>query len=80
MPSTAGRGPKTETCDVDGCSNESVRSLSRKQVAKSDLKLRAGEHRSAHLCKEHYREYKKQTRSSREIDQIYRARCWISSS
>ena len=71
MSSTAGHGSATEICDCEGCSNESVRSLNAKQIAKCDLKIKAGATRSVHLCKEHYKEYKKQTKSSREIDRTY---------
>ncbi|AGI47520.1 hypothetical protein TALC_00520 [Thermoplasmatales archaeon BRNA1] len=71
MSGTAGHGTKTEICDVDGCNNEAERSLNMKQVAKCSLKLKGGEHRSVHLCKEHYKQYKKDTKSSRAIDAIY---------
>jgi len=71
MSGTAGHGAKTEICDVEGCNNEAERSLNMKQVAKCDLKLKAGEHRNVHLCKEHYKSYKKQTKTERSIDSIY---------
>ena len=71
MSGTAGHGAKEETCDVDGCNNVAERSLNMKQVSKCNLKLKAGDHRSVHLCKEHYKEYKKATKTDREIDSIY---------
>ncbi len=71
MSGTAGHGAKAEICDVDGCNNEAERSLSMKQVANSKLALKPGEHRSVHLCKEHYKQYKKETKTERSIDSIY---------
>ena len=71
MSGTVGHGAKTEICDVDGCDKEAERSLNYKQVSKTSLKLKAGEHRSVHLCKEHYKTYKKESKQDREIDSIY---------
>lgn len=71
MSGTAGHGAKVETCDVDGCNKEAERSINMKQVANSGLKLKPGEHHSVHLCKEHYKEYKKATKTERSIDSIY---------
>lgn len=60
-----------KTCDVAGCDKEAERSISLKQVSKSDLKLKDPNVRSAHLCKEHYKEFKKETKTSRELDHYY---------
>jgi Tfp pilus assembly major pilin PilA len=60
-----------KTCDVAGCSKESERSISLKQVADSSLKLKDPNVRSAHLCKDHYKVFKKETKSSRELNQFY---------
>lgn len=61
----------SKICDVAGCDKESERSLSPKQVVKSSLSLKDGEHRSVHLCKEHYKMYKKETKTSRDLDSVY---------
>ena len=58
-------------CDVAGCDNDAERSFNIKQVAKSQLILKSNDLRSVHLCKEHYKEFKKQTRTDRELDSIY---------
>ena len=71
MSGTAGHGAKTEICDVAGCDKESERSISYKQVAKTSLELKGGEHRSVHLCKEHYKTYKKESKQDRDLNSIY---------
>lgn len=58
-------------CDVAGCENDAERSFNIKQVSKSQLTLKSDDLRQVHLCKEHYKEYKKQTKNEREIDAIY---------
>ncbi len=60
-----------ETCDVAGCGKPAERSINIKQAARADLKLRSNDLRSVHLCKEHYKDYKKQTKQDRELDQVY---------
>ena len=61
----------TNVCDVAGCDKEAERSISLKQISKSSLKLKDPNVRSAHLCKEHYRTFKKDTKTSRELDKYY---------
>jgi hypothetical protein len=60
-----------EVCDVAGCSNPAERSFNIKQVSKSSLKLKDEGARQIHLCKEHYREFKKETKTDRSLDQVY---------
>ena len=72
MSSTAGHGQKTEICDCEGCSNEAERSINFKKVQKTSLTLKAGEHRNVHLCKEHYKTFKKETKEERSLNSIYR--------
>jgi hypothetical protein len=71
MAEIAEHNTKKETCDVAGCNNEAERSLNVKLVSQSSLKLKEGDHRSVHLCKEHYKEYKKETKTSRGLDSVY---------
>ena len=61
---------KTDKCDVSGCSKDAERSISVKQVKGSKLSLRPECTRSAHLCKEHYREFKKETKKDRKLEQL----------
>lgn len=57
-------------CDVSGCSKEAERSISGKKVKDSSLTLNSKELRSVHLCKEHYREFKKETKKDRKIENL----------
>ena len=67
----AKHGTEEHVCDVQGCSNTAERSFNIKQVSKSGLQLKSNDLRQVHLCKEHYREFKKETKTSRDLDQVY---------
>lgn len=69
---------KTEICDVEGCDKPAERSFNIKQVSRSKLVLKSNDLRNVHLCKEHYKEYKKETKTERSLDQVYDR--WRSSS
>ena len=58
-------------CHVEGCNDAVERSINYKKVSESDLPLKAGSYRQIGLCKNHYREFKKQTKKSRGLDRIY---------
>lgn len=60
-----------ETCDVAGCDKPAERSINIKQAARCGLSFKSPDLRSVHLCKEHYKDYKKQTKQDRELDQVY---------
>ena len=60
-----------EVRDVLGCDKTAERSFNIKQVSRSSLKLKNPDIRQVHLCKEHYKEFKKETKTDREIDQLY---------
>ena len=60
-----------EVCDGLGCDKTAERSFTTKQVSRSSLKLKNPDIRQVHLCKEHYKEFKKETKTDREIDQLY---------
>ncbi|MDO5853952.1 MAG: hypothetical protein Q4Q62_07970 [Thermoplasmata archaeon] len=68
---TAKHGTVEETCDVAGCDKPAERSINIKQASRSSLKMKSEGLRSVHLCKEHYKEYKKETKKDRELDQVY---------
>ncbi|MEM0135830.1 MAG: hypothetical protein QXU18_11520 [Thermoplasmatales archaeon] len=57
-----------EQCDVAGCSNPKVRTIGRKSVEKIFTLKSNGT--KAHLCREHYKQYKKATKKDREIDRL----------
>lgn len=71
-------GTSEQVCDVAGCSKPAERSINIKQASRSKLRLKDEGVRSVHLCKEHYKEYKKETKRDRELDQVYDR--WTSSS
>jgi hypothetical protein len=64
-----GRIEKGVGCSVSACANSAVRSLSRELLAPSDLAV-SGEGRRVYLCQQHYRQWKKATRKTRELDRV----------
>jgi hypothetical protein len=62
-----GRVDKGVPCGVVGCKNLAVRSLSRAEVSGSGLSV-SGEGRRIYLCKDHYKQWKKATKSSRSME------------
>lgn len=56
-------------CGVVGCGVESKRSLSTKKVKEvlPDLRL-TGNQRRVHLCKDHYKQFRKKTKEDRELE------------
>jgi hypothetical protein len=58
-----------KNCDVSGCSQDAVRSLSAKKVKKSGLDIPT-DRGNTHLCKEHYREFKKSTKEERKLQRM----------
>ena len=58
---------KGATCDVDGCSNSGTRSLNKQRVEDAGLRI-ANNGKKAILCKEHYKEWKKETRKDRDLE------------
>jgi len=68
---SAKHNTEKDVCCVVGCDKDSERSISLKQMGKSSLKLKDPNVRSALLCKEHYKTYKKETKNDRDLDKIY---------
>lgn len=56
-------------CDVKDCNEQAVRSVSAKKVVKSGLTI-PSERGNTHLCKEHYKEFKKSTKEDRKLQRI----------
>jgi len=61
-----GRIAKGAKCSVTGCGNDAVRSLPIDTVKKTGLKV--SDVRRAYLCKEHYKEFKKETKKDRTLE------------
>ena len=58
---------KGEKCDVDGCNNDGARSLNSSKGENAGLRLKSAA-KKAVLCKEHYKEWKKETKEDRELE------------
>jgi len=55
-------------CSVEGCGNIAVRSISTDKVASAGLKIR--EERRAYLCAMHYKEFKKKSKKTKNLEQM----------
>ena len=58
-------------CEVQGCSKPAERSVSADSAKSAGLKYEEGLKR-VHLCKEHYRHFKKQTKKDRVLESLGR--------
>jgi len=58
---------KGAKCNVDGCSNDGVRSLNTKKVENAGLRVTSTGKKTA-LCREHYKEWKKETKEDRDLE------------
>lgn len=61
-----GRVAKGVKCSVAGCDKQAVRSLPREKVSTAGLNV--GETRRAYLCKDHYKEFKRETKKERMLE------------
>lgn len=61
-----GKIAKGVKCSVSGCDNEAVRSLPTEKVIAAGLKV--GSSRRAYLCKEHYKQYKKEIKKEKQLE------------
>jgi len=58
---------KGAKCNVTGCSENGVRSLTSSKVEGTGLSL-SNRSKKTVLCKEHYKEWKKATKQDREVE------------
>lgn len=58
-----------DRCGVKGCDKESERSISMEAATKAGMDMKEGQKR-AHLCKDHYKEYKKRSKVDRKIGSL----------
>ncbi|MGA1819767.1 MAG: hypothetical protein ACMUHU_02040 [Thermoplasmatota archaeon] len=56
-------------CEVSGCSEPAQRAVNAKKAKNSGLSISI-ERGNVHLCKEHYREFKKSTKEDRKLQRI----------
>ncbi len=58
---------KGAKCNVDSCSSDGIRSLNTKKVESAGLRVPSANKKSV-LCKQHYKEWKKETKEDRELE------------
>lgn len=63
----AEKGP----CGVVGCKNDAARSVAEAKLKEAlpSLSVKA-DFRRVHLCREHYRDFRKKTKQERELDRL----------
>lgn len=66
----AGMAPE-EVCAVSGCGKEAARSLPTKKVTQvlDGVSLTTNARRS-HLCRDHYRQFRKKTKQERQLERL----------
>jgi hypothetical protein len=69
MPEPRHALDKVRKCDVEGCGDDAERAVAGKKVEKAGLKI-PDSSRAVHLCKKHYREYKKKTKTDRTFERL----------
>lgn len=57
-------------CDIQGCKEPAERSLNAKRVEGAGLNISETAGSNLHLCKKHYREFKKKTKQDRELERL----------
>ncbi len=58
---------KGATCNVEDCQEKGVRSINTTKIEEAGLRLSVRNKKSI-LCREHYKEYKKETKEDRELE------------
>jgi len=58
---------KGAKCNVEGCDKDGVRSLNAGRVEAAGLRV-STKSKKAVLCREHYKEWKKETKQDREVE------------
>jgi hypothetical protein len=70
MPEPRHAVEKVQKCDIVGCKNDAERSIAGKKIAKADMELNSDPSKNAHLCHEHYKEFKKKTKKDRTLERL----------
>jgi len=58
---------KGAKCNVESCTNDGLRSLNTKKVENAGLRVSSVGKKTV-LCKEHYKEWKKESKDDRELE------------
>ncbi len=64
------RSPEATGCTVEGCANPALRSVAGKTATKALAPLKLKDERRAHLCRDHYRQFRKATKGARELERL----------
>lgn len=62
-----GRVDKGINCSATGCKDSAERSISKSQISQGVLNF-SSEGRRIYLCKSHYKQWKKSSRDSRDLE------------
>ncbi|MFQ6060846.1 MAG: hypothetical protein ACE5KV_06090 [Thermoplasmata archaeon] len=57
-------------CDLKGCSKPAVRSISAKKFSSAMPDARIPSTRRVHICKDHYKKYRKKTKKDRKLQRL----------
>ncbi|MCY4491550.1 MAG: hypothetical protein OXC46_08840 [Thaumarchaeota archaeon] len=58
---------KGAKCNYDGCENDGIRSLNTSKVENAGLSVNSVGKKTV-LCREHYKEYKKESKGERDLE------------
>lgn len=58
---------KGAKCNVEGCDQDGARSLNTTKVENAGIRVTSSGKKSV-LCKEHYKEYKKESKDDRDLE------------
>ena len=64
------RGKSEPGCSVEGCSNPAARSVAAKRAQAALAPLKLKDDRRAHLCRDHYRLFRKGTKEERDLERL----------
>ncbi len=70
MPEPRHAVEKSRKCDIEGCKEDAERSVSRKKIDAAEMSVSGDVAGSVHLCKKHYREFKKKTKKDRTYERL----------
>jgi len=61
--------PDEKNCEVEKCSQKAERSVNARKALKAGLAVKE-ERGNVHLCREHYRQFKKGTKEERKLERL----------
>jgi hypothetical protein len=64
-----GKISKGINCDVEGCEEKAEKSVSYSLASSTSLKFKSSSRR-VYLCKNHYKQFKKETKDLRELERM----------